>query len=121
MTDVSLKTDLLRIMDRHRGAANAIQVPDLVLALGLDLTSYNERIVRGLKRELVEAGHLIASSCGKRSGYFIPETADEMTEPLRNYKARLKSLAVLIASIEGAAALRGLFGQLELELEKEKA
>ncbi len=115
-TDTALKAELLRILDRHRGASTAIQVCDLTLALGFELTEANERIVRQLKRDLVDEGHLIASSCGKRPGYFIPETAEEMKEPLRNYKARALSLLVMIKKIEGIAALRGLFGQLELEL-----
>lgn len=117
MDDVMLKNDLIRVLDRHRGAAQAIQVGDLVLALGLDLTSTHERMVRRWKRELVEEGHLIASSCGRYPGYFVPVRKEEMVEPLRNYKARLKSLAVLIASIEGVAALQGLWGQLQLELD----
>jgi hypothetical protein len=117
MDEAILKNDLLRVLERHRGASQAIQVGDLVLALGLDLTSTHERMVRRWKRELVDEGHLIASSCGKCPGYFVPVRKEEMAEPLRNYKARLKSLAVLIASIEGAAALQGLWGQLQLELE----
>jgi hypothetical protein len=116
MNTLSLKSDLLTILKRHRGAASAIQVCDLTVMLGFELTDSNERIVRQLKRDLVDEGHLIASSCGKQPGYFIPVTAEEINEPLRNYTARLKSLAVLIASIEGTAALRGLWGQLELEL-----
>ncbi len=111
-----LKAEFLKILARHHGAAKAIQVSDVTLLLGLELTESNERLVRQLKRDLVDEGHLIASSCGKRPGYFIPVTAEEMHEPLLNYKARAKSLLVLIAKIEGTAALRGLIGQLELEL-----
>lgn len=116
MITTALKRDCLRILQRHRGARNAIQVCDLTLLLGLELTDGNERIVRGVKRALVDEGHLIASSCGRVPGYYIPETAEELRDPLRNYEARFKSLAILIAKVKGSAALKGLWGQLELEI-----
>ena len=117
--DDDLKARFRQIMARHRGAARAIQVRELAGRLGLGDGHNGQRMVQIVKRELVDDGLLIASSCGKQSGYFLPETDAEVQATLKNYENRLKSLAVLICKTKGAAGLKAYLGQLAMEFEEE--
>jgi len=102
-------------MERHRGAKRAIQVRELAGRLGLGEGHNGQRLVQIVKRELVDEGVLIASSCGKQSGYFLPETNAEVEATLKNYENRLKSLAALIRKTKGAAGFKEYLGQLAME------
>lgn len=115
--DEDLKARFRQIMGRHRGAKNAIQVRELAGRLGLGEGHNGQRLVQIVKRELVDAGVLIASSCGKQSGYFLPETQEEVEATLKSYESRLRSLATLIRKTKGAAEFRAYIGQLALDLE----
>lgn len=117
--DDDLKARFRQIMARHRGAAHAIQVRELAGRLGLGEGHNGQRMVQIVKRELVDEGLLIASSCGKQSGYFLPETQAEVEATLRNYENRLKSLAVLICKTKGAAGFKAYLGQLAMEFEEQ--
>jgi hypothetical protein len=117
--DDDLTARFLQILHRHRGARNAIQVRELAGRLGLGEGHNGQRIVQIIKRELVENGTLIGSSCGKQPGYFIPDTADEMKATLQNYEARLRSLVALIRATKGAAEFKTFMGQLAMEFEEE--
>ena len=113
--DDDLKARFLQIMERHRGAKRAIQVRELAGRLGLGEGHNGQRLVQIVKRELVDEGVLIASSCGKQSGYFLPETTAEVEATLKNYENRLKSLAALIRKTKGAAGFKEYLGQLVME------
>lgn len=116
-----LKARFLQILHRHHGARNAIQVRELAAKLGVGETRNGERIVRVIKREVADSGVLIGSSCGRQSGYFIPETQEEIRATLGNYEARLKSLAALIRKTKGAAGFKEYLGRLAMEFEEEGA
>lgn len=119
MIDDDLKARFRQIMARHRGARNAIQVRELAGRLGLGEGHNGQRVVQIVKRELVDEGVLIASSCGKQSGYFLPETNEEVQATLKNYENRIKSLAALIRKTKGAAGFKEYLGQLAMEFEDE--
>lgn len=115
MTD-DLKHRFQQILSQRRGLANAIQVRELAVRLDT-----SERLVRSLKRELADEGLLIGSSCDARcSGYYLPETSDEIQATLLNYEARLRSLAKLIRATKGAAGFSTFLEQLSLELEEQQ-
>lgn len=114
-----LKARFRQIMGRHRGAKNAIQVRELAGRLGLGEGHNGQRLVQIVKREMVDEGVLIASSCGKQSGYFLPETQAEVDATLKNYENRLKSLAALIRKTKGAAGFKEYLGQLAMEFEEQ--
>ena len=118
--DEDLKARFLQILARHRGARNAIQVRELAGRLGLGEGHNGQRMVQILKRELVDAGTLIASSCGKQPGYFLPDTPEELKATIGNYEARIRSLAALIRATKGAAGFKEFVGQLLMDFEQEE-
>jgi hypothetical protein len=118
--DDDLKARFLQILTRHRGARNAIQVRELAGRLGLGEGHNGQRMVQIIKRELVDSGTLIASSCGRQSGYFIPDTQEEIRATVANYEARLRSLVSLIRATKGAAEFKTFMGQLTMEFEAEE-
>lgn len=104
---------LRTILERHRGARNAIRLRTLA-----ELLETSERHVQVLKRELAET-MLIGSTCNpRRPGYYIPETADEVEATLAQYRSRIRELFGLIKCTMGAAGLANLVEQLQLELEE---
>lgn len=101
---------LRRILERHRGRAQAIRVKTLAELLDTD-----ERRVRLLKRELAET-MLIGSSCDtNHPGYFLPESQEEIDATLGNYRARITALFALIKATQGAAGVNRAIAQLRLE------
>ena len=101
------------ILERHRGAANAIRVRTLAELLGT-----TERNVQYLMRELAETV-LIGSTCNaKKPGYFLPETQDEVDATIAQYRSRIRELFALIRATMGAAGLESMMEQLRLEMEE---
>lgn len=119
LPDDDLKARFMGILRRHRGARHAIQVRELAGRLGLGEGHNGQRLVQLVKRELVDSGTLIASSCGKQPGYFIPETPEEIAATLGNYEARIRSLAQLIRKTKGASEFKQFMGQLQMEFEEQ--
>ena len=79
------------------------------------------RLAQDIKKNLVEQhGVSIGSSCGKRHGWYLPETQSEVEATMRQYRNRVKSLCVLIAKTTAAANLSGVMRQLALEFEREE-
>ena len=80
----------------------------------------SQRVAQEIKKSLVEHhGVSIGSSCGKRHGWYIPETQREIDATTRQYRSRVKSLCILIAKTTAAANLSGVMRQLALEFEQE--
>lgn len=91
-----LNARFLTILERHKGLSQAISVPEMAEQLGLGRGKGGQRLAQLVKRELVEKGHLIGSSCGKRSGWYQIETADELNATLHQYRSRWHSLGMLM-------------------------
>lgn len=118
MTD--LEQTFLRVLDRHRGLAHALSVPDMAEALGLGRDKPGQRLAQRVKASVVEAGHLVGSSCRSgASGWYLPETAEEIDATVAQYRHRITALARLLRQTEGAAQCQAFLGQLALEFEEE--
>lgn len=112
----SLESQFLSILQDHRGLKSAISVPSMAAQLGV-----STRLAQDIKKSLVEQhGVSIGSSCGKRHGWYLPETQGEVEATMRQYRNRVKSLCVLIAKTTAAANLSGVMRQLALEFEQEE-
>ena len=112
----SLESQFLSILQAHRGLRHAISVPDMASRLGV-----STRAVQNIKKTLVENhGISIGSSCGKRHGWYLPETQSEVEATMRQYRNRVKSLCILIAKTTAAANLSGVMKQLALDFEQEE-
>ena len=82
----------------------------------------SSRVAQEIKKALVEQhGVNIGSACGKHSGWFIPVSQAEVDLTMKQYRARVKSLCILIAKTTQAASLSGVMKQLALEFEQEDA
>lgn len=109
-----MKDLLLAILAQHKGKDRAITLPELAERLGV-----STRFIQHLKRQLAHDGVLIGSSCIKGSaGYFLPVTAEEIDDTLKNYRNRAVSLLRLIRITKGAEEFKRLLGQLSMDLEK---
>ena len=88
----------LLIIREHRGAVNAIGLPDMAQKLGLGRGKNGQRIAQKIKKHLVEEHAVpVGSSCGEHHGWYTPETAQEIADTIGQYESRLRSLSVLIA------------------------
>lgn len=111
---MATKAQLQSILQRHRGARNAIRVKTLAELLGA-----HERKVRLLKRELADE-MLIGSCCqADHPGYYVPETQDEIDATIGNYYARVRALFGLILATQGAPGIQRFMQQLTIEFEGE--
>jgi hypothetical protein len=111
----ALESHFLAILEAHRGLDNAISVPSMAAVLGV-----STRVCQQIKKSLVEVHHVnIGSSCGSKSGWFIPVTEEETALTLKNYKNRIRSLCILVARTQQAASLSEVAKQLALEFEQE--
>ena len=112
----SLESNFLAILQAHRGLRNAISVPSMAGQLGV-----STRTAQDLKKTLVEVhGVSIGSSCGRKHGWYLPETQNEVEATMKQYRSRVKSLCILIAKTTAAANLSGVMKQLALEFEQEE-
>mgnify|MGYP003443143949 FL=1 len=96
MTRPHLNARFLTILERHNGLSQAISVPEMAEELGLGRGKGGQRLAQLVKRDLVEKGHLIGSSCGKRSGWYLIENDEEDDRTLKQYQSRFYSVSVLI-------------------------
>ena len=56
--------------------------------------------------------------CSASHGWYSPSSSEEIEATLRNYKARIRSLARTIRYTEGAAGFKQFVGELALEFEE---
>lgn len=112
MTHEAKASLFIAILSGHKGLSQAISVADMAARLQV-----SERQCRAIKRQVVDSGVCVGSSCRSgQSGFFMPETADEVKATCANYKARIRSLAALVRATEGAAAFEEFMGQMKMEL-----
>lgn len=96
------------IIDR-KGKQSAVPVAEIISRTGIP-----DRRVRALVKELVEEKGQFIASCP--SGFFVPETPEEVTEVYRQYMSWGLSLLSRAARIRKNPRLQTLIGQLEFEL-----
>lgn len=78
---------LREILERHRGAGQAIKSRGLADLLGLE--ERDGRSIREAVNLLIEQGCPIGSSTDRReAGYFWVETEEELVACIRNYRSR---------------------------------
>lgn len=88
----TLESRFLTILSEHRGLSKAIAVPELARKLGVP-----ERQARSIKRDLVDQGHLVGSSCtAGKSGYYLIVNEEEVRATYQNYASRWSSLGKLM-------------------------
>lgn len=107
----------LAILSAHKGISRAISVADMAGRLGFERDKSGQRRAQMIKAAVVEAGHLVGSSCGASHGWYQPETEAEVQATIAQYEARIRSLARLILKTKGADGFRQYLGQLQMELE----
>ena len=107
MTDFT-KSDFTKFIPR--GRSNAIPAEKLAKLAGFR----NSRELRECISARRRSGELICSSTGRHSGYYFPESREELQSFIRQMQASAKSLFL---SIQAARrALQQMPGQEELEL-----
>jgi len=116
---IELTRRFLWILDQHRGLARAISVADMAGALGFERDKAGQRRAQLIKAAVVEAGHLVGSSCGHSHGWYQPETDAEIQATIGQYEARIRSLAALIRKTRGAAGFKTYLSQLAMEFEEQ--
>jgi len=117
MTPEEQRSLFVAILSAHKGQALAISVPDMAGRLGFERNKSGQRRAQLIKQAVVESGVLVGSSCGKSSGWYWPQSDDEVQATCAQYESRIRSLARLIHKTRGAAGCRGFLGQLQMELE----
>jgi len=104
---------ILAVLDRRRGQAKAIRVPDLAEQVDMD-----GRTVRKVVKHLVEFHHIsIGSTPSKIPGYYMIKTADEAWEVYKSLRRRALSI-LRRASVIHKTTLPELLGQLRLDVTK---
>jgi len=78
-------TDVLGILQLHRGKANAITGKELARLLGYT----DDRGIRAEIRGLIARGHPIASTNQPPYGFYMAESIDEAEHYLNSLKSRL--------------------------------
>jgi hypothetical protein len=79
-----LEQKFLIILEQHKGLDGAIPVPQMAALLGV-----SARVAQQIKKDLVERHHVsIGSACGSKSGWFIPQSDDEVQATISQYKKR---------------------------------
>jgi len=89
-TTTDIRQELLLILKRHRGEANAITGRELATKFGHN----NDRGIRLIIRDLIASGLPIASSTGSPKGYFIVETQQEALDYMGELRNRLIENAI---------------------------
>lgn len=92
-----------------RGKAAAIPVAEITRRTGVP-----DRRARAIVKELVEEKGQFLASCP--TGFFVPETPDEVREVYRQYVSWGLSLLTRASRIRNSPRLQSMLGQLELEL-----
>lgn len=98
---------LLRVLERHHGAARAIKLKDLLLVLGLRGFADPGRAVRDAINALIVNGYPIGSisaegPSGGVSGYFWIETEEELLECTAQLAGRVRELEKRIECVVSA-------------------
>lgn len=85
-TDLDIKLEILKVLERHQGRRNAIKASELAEMFGLSKT--NTYAVRALITELIRKGYPICSATQRPEGYFLPETYQEVNDYCQTLKDR---------------------------------
>jgi len=93
-------SNLLTVLQLHRGKARAITGKELAQVMGAP----DDRLIRKEIRELIAEGNPIASSTEKPYGYFLVETQDEADDYLGSLKGRLVEDAYRRRDFKAASA-----------------
>ena len=84
----TLESRFLTILSEHRGLSKAIAVPEMARRLGVP-----ERQARAIKKDLVDSGYMVGSSCiAGKSGYYEIVNEEELRATYRNYSSRCYAL-----------------------------
>lgn len=101
---------LLWILAEHKGAANPIQLRDLVARTGFD-----GRVVKAMVRSLVVDFEIpIGASRAEPAGYFVATNATERLAAARPYIAEIRKLASRVKALIGGQAFVEELGQMRM-------
>ena len=100
MTRPHLNARFLTILERHKGLSQAISVPEMAEQLGLGRGKGGQRVAQLVKRELVEKGFPIGSSCGAVSGYYLVTSDEEFQATMGQFKSRWHSLGMAMQAMK---------------------
>lgn len=112
--------ELLRLLAGHKGAANAITIREILRAFNVQRSTFNERTLKAAVKDLVERfGMQIGASRKPPYGYFFILTAEDQEEAARPLRNELKSLSRRLRRLSSKQELARLFGQVQLQLDRE--
>lgn len=102
---------LLAVLRHHIGRRNGVTAATLVAEIRVRGEACNARLVRQLVTTLREKGHHVCAH--PTTGYFLAETAEELTDTRRFLHHRAMSSLRQIAAMD-RVSLPDLLGQLKL-------
>ncbi len=111
-----LESQILKILESHRGRANLIGRFDLVERINQECSPASEREIRATITHLVEEHAVWIGSCPK--GYFMIQTDEELLAVCKYYHSYAMSLLYKEAKLR-KISLHQLLGQLSFEFREE--
>ena len=122
---VSLKTQVLNLIEQHRGWENAVKSAVLADEFGYR----DDRVIQIVVENLIAAGHVIAASCkqdiktGQQMGYYVPVNAQQEQDYKHQLRGRAIGNYIRYRNFKRACAARELKrqhivqGQLQFEMD----
>lgn len=102
------KTEILMVLEKHVGKANAITADEIVLQVDeMHSDGKTQGPTRGMITELLREMSLMVASCC--NGYFIAETKEEVHEYLESLNNRIKGIIHRKADFKENAVAGGLY------------
>jgi hypothetical protein len=109
--------ELARLLAGHKGAANAVSIAEIRRQLSFFISP---RDVKDSVKDLIERfGVPIGGSRRPPFGYFLIVTAEDQADAARPLRNELKSLSRRLRALSSKHELARLFGQVQLELDRE--
>ena len=99
------RQQIIRIMEQHKGKANAIVKDRFLYDLGMTGVFFeDERVFRDVIHDLRQEGHLILSGS---TGYYMASSRSEFDEfAERELLSRIKDLAKTISKMRASATIQ---------------
>lgn len=119
-----LERAVLSILAGHKGHADAIRIAEIQLQLGphgLEGCVVPEREIKATVKSLVENFRLpIGGSRRPPCGYFLVLTVEDRELAIHPLVAELRSISRRVRSLSNKHELARLFGQIQLDLDRER-
>lgn len=92
-----MKTDIIALLQRHKGKANALTVEEITRRLHIKKIGFTNPHVRKAIKEIIKDSQIPIGSCAK--GYFLIETENERLEVIDNLVKRQAGISTRIKAL----------------------